>query len=162
MNDLYEYFSQNSRLLIAYIIVIAAFAVTLFLAGVIKTAFKKAKKRRNEIVNGAIDEVLRESFDFRIIEDEKGYRAALFEEDKMLAVSPYYSSVAGVKSALKGLKNNAVSDNFTVFAGADGRFTVRLYSSVKLFYESEEYDSREQAEKELEKIKKAAATAEEI
>lgn len=160
MNDLVEYFSTRQSLITAYMIVVAAYFLTLVLAGIFNAMAKKMRKKRNNIVNKAIEEVERESFLFKISEDETGYHAELYAGEKKVAVSPAYTSIAGVKSALKGLKNNAVTDNFTVYVLPDGKFTVRLYSSVKLFYESEEFDTREQAEAEIELIKKAAAIAE--
>ena len=158
MNDLIEYFSDKQELLFSYVVLLAAFVIVVAAGLLVKAAIRRSRARKTELSDRAIESVDCEGYALKIIEENGGYYAALFSGDKTLAISKAYTSVAGVKSALKSLKSNILSDNFTVYF-SDGNFFVRLFSSVKLIYESEAFSTREDAEKAIALIKKAAANA---
>ena len=158
MNDLIVYFSDKRELLISYVVVAAAAILFAIVFELIKFYAYSRKAKRKALVKRAIEEAEKEGFCLKIVEQNGEYHAALFSGETPLVVSAAYSSIAGVKSALKGLKNNILSDNFTVYSTGD-RFTVRLYSSVKLLYESEEFETEAEAEEEIRTIKKAAEFA---
>lgn len=158
MNDLVVYFSDKRELLISYVVVAAAAIFITIIGELIRFLINSRKKRLASLAKRAVDETEKENFFLKTVENNGEYYAVLLSGDETLVKSAAYSSIAGVKSALKSLKNNILSDNFTIYSTGEG-FCVRLYSSVKLVYESEEFATKEEAEEEMRLIKKAAEFA---
>ena len=158
MNDLITYFSNKKELIYSYAILAAALFVLFIVSVVVKIFSERREKRRKELVFRAGEESDAEGYGFDVVSKDGEFYAVLLHGDKAVIKSSAYNSVAGVKSALKSLKSNILSDNFTIRAQKEG-FTIRLYSSVKLIYESDLFGTRSEAEEEISKIKKAAKIA---
>ena len=161
MNDLRVYFFNHESLINCYVV----FAIVFVAVTVLFTLMSRYIAKRSEDLGLALEKALREYendlYKYVVRSDGDGRYAALCEGETVLIRTPCYSSIAGVKSALKSLQGNIDSDNFSVSANK-GVFTVKLYSSTKVLFESEEFSSFEEAEEYVEKVRYASASSKTI
>ena len=158
MNDLFLYFGSHRELTVAYAVFIVVFVVSVATLSIVVGLLRKRASSISVAVETALSEYESGLYSYGLFADEDGRFAALCESDTIILRTPSYSSLAGVKSAMKSLITNVSNDNFSISATND-RFTVKLYSSTRPLFESEEFDSLKEAEEFVTKIKRASSIA---
>lgn len=159
MKNLSEYFSEKPELLAVAVICVAAVVILSLILALIKIKTDKKRERAVIISEKALLDGETEGADFSVKKTGSGYRAELKTKNGTVCETKDYSSKAGAISALKSLKNNIDAGNVAITVNGDGSFSVRIYSSTGVLFESDPYPDESSAMRALFVIEKAAEIA---
>ena len=154
-----NYYASHDQLSLYTAVTVTALLAVMVTIGLIVRAIGSSHERMISRAREILSELEYENAVFKTIKTDEGLCAALFAGEKELCRTRSYGAVAGAKSAMKSLKANIESGNFTLFVNTDGSYSVRIFTAGKIVFESELFPSAKAAKMHIELIKKAAYNA---